>query len=455
MTRVLHVSPADSDGGANVGAYKLHKAVQATGIESLMLVLRKYTDDPSVLTRSGKSSRPLDNLRDPLDRVPLRFYDWNPSNWWTVGWLPYDITEAVDYLRPDVVQFHWAGRGAAPIRTVAKLRHYPLVWTLRDMWPFTGGCHYSGDCLGFLRGCGHCPQLGSSSRFDISRWQWRHKHHHWKGVPIQFIALSNWMAELARKSPLTFGNDVTVIPNGVDLERFKPIDRTAARAAWNLPADRKVILFGALHGAQDPRKGFSYLADALRKLGASAWKDRIMAVVFGGQAAAEDFGFPIRYVGRLHDDVSLSMLYSCADVMVVPSVYENAAKTALESLACGTPVVAFANTGQFDIVDHQINGYLAENLSSDDLAWGLAWCLERSGAGSELSLQAREKALKRFDIRKIAHRHLELYDQLLSMRRRGVANMDVPAAAPEPAPEREDISTGQQAGMRPHNRRVS
>src|SRR5690606_2749118 len=331
MTRVLHISPADYDGGANVGAYKLHKAVQATGVESLMLVLRKYTNDPSVLTRSGKPSRPLDNLRDPLDRLPLRFYDWHPGNWFTVGWLPYDIKEAVDYLRPDIVQFHWAGRGAAPIRTIAQLRHYPLVWTLRDMWPITGGCHYSGECFKFTSGCGECPQLGSNSRYDVSRWQWRQKHRHWQGVPIQFVALSNWLADLARRRPLTFGNDVTVIPNGVDLERFKPIDRAAARAAWNLPPDRKIILFGALHGAQDPRKGFTYLAEALRKLGTSPWKDRVMAVVFGGQGSDEDYGFPIRFVGRLHDDVSLAMLYSCADVMVVPSVYENAAKTALES----------------------------------------------------------------------------------------------------------------------------
>src|SRR5690606_11204368 len=188
--------------------------------------------------------------------------------------------------------------------------------------------------------------------------------------------------------------------------------------------------------AQDPRKGFTYLAEALRKLGTSPWKDRVMAVVFGGQGSDEDYGFPIRFVGRLHDDVSLAMLYSCADVMVVPSVYENAAKTALESLACGTPVVAFANTGQFDIVDHKVNGYLAENLSSDDLAEGLAWCLERSGAGSEPSLRAREKALRRFDIRKIAHRHLELYEQLLSTRRRDAANTDMPLSPEAETPRR-------------------
>ncbi|HEX6958881.1 MAG TPA: glycosyltransferase family 4 protein [Ferrovibrio sp.] len=414
MIRVLHVSPTDGDGGAAVGAYNLHKAVQQAGIDSTMLVLRKYGRDPSVVTRRGTQKALLDSLRDPLDRLPLQFYRWEPHNWWSVGWLPFDIKATVDRLRPDIVHFHWAGRGAVPIRTIARLQDYPLVWTLRDMWPLTGGCHYAGECSRYTSGCGSCPQLGSRSDFDISRWQWRRKHRYWRDAAITFVPLSNWMAACARQSPLTFKNEITVIPNGVNVDRFKPLDQAMARAVWGLPMDRKVVLFGALHGVKDPRKGFGYLAKALRLLMAQGWEDRLIAVAFGGEGGDDQLGFPIRYVGRLHDDVSIALLYACADVMVVPSIYENAAKTALEAMSCGTPVAAFANTGQVDIVDHKINGYLAENLSADDLARGIAWCLEHGGPGSALSQQAREKVLRHFDISKIARQHVALYERLLA-----------------------------------------
>lgn len=417
MMRVVHVSPTDLEGGAPKGTYNLHKALQAAGVDSRMLVLRKISDDPSVVTRAQKDSVAYAALRDRLDRLPLKLYDWKRHNWWSVGWLPFDIRESIRRLAPDIVQFHWAGRGAIPIGTLPSLRPYPLVWSLRDMWPLTGGCHYSGDCLKFVSGCGRCPQLGSNARYDLSRWQWRRKYRAWRKVSVTYIALSNWMARCARDSPLTFGNEVVVIPNGIDVRRFSPTDKATARAAWGLPADRRVIMFGAFHSLTDPRKGFAYLAEALRMLAQQGWAERATVVVFGADHGAVDTGLPVRCVGVVQDEASLALLYSCADVMVVPSVHENAAKTAIEALACGVPVTAFANTGQFDLVDHKLNGYLAENLSAADLARGIAWCLERMEQDSELSRAARAKAVSCFDINEIAVRHVGLYERLLAARR--------------------------------------
>jgi glycosyltransferase involved in cell wall biosynthesis len=429
MIRVVHVSPTDLEGGAPKGTYNLHRALQAAGVDSRMLVLRKMSDDPSVVMRARRGSIAYAALRDRLDRLPLNFYDWHRHNWWSVGWLPFDIRKAIKRLAPDIVQFHWAGRGAIPIGTLADLKAYPLVWSLRDMWPITGGCHYSGDCLKFVSGCGRCPQLGSKARYDLSRWQWRRKHRAWGGVPVTYIALSNWMARCALDSPLTFGNEVVVIPNGIDVRRFAPSDKATARAKWGLPADRSVIMFGALHSLTDPRKGFAYLAEALRTLARQGWGERATAVVFGADHGAADTGLPARYVGVVQDEASLAQLYSCADVMVVPSVHENAAKTAIEALACGVPVTAFANTGQFDLVDHKVNGYLAENLAAADLARGIAWCLERMQMSDHLSLAARAKAVGCFDIDEIAIRHIGLYERLLAARRESSKDAAVSDAA--------------------------
>lgn len=407
-------------GGAARGAYGLHKALQDANVDSKMLVLRKYSDDPSVLTKGGARGPNIlrQAVRDRLDRLPLRMYDWDPANWWTVGWLPFNIVQDIEALNPDIVHFHWAGRGAAPIRMLPRIAHYPLVWTLRDMWPLTGGCHYAGDCERFVTGCGQCPQLGSKTDFDISAWQWRRKRRAWRDVKVSYVAPSGWMAEFAKASPLLRGSEVHTIPNGVDVARFKPIDRTSACAAWDLRPDRQIVLFGAINSTGDPRKGFRYLVEAMQELAGRGWDKRVTVAVFGAAEIPDvDLGCETRYIGTLRDDISLALLYSCADVMVVPSVQENAGKTAIEAMSCGAPVVAFANTGQVEIVDHKVTGYLAENLSSGDLAQGIEWCLERNQRDDSLARQARERVLRLFDIRTIAQRYVSLYETLLTRRR--------------------------------------
>jgi len=178
--RILHLSPTDTEGGAAKGAYNLHMALRDAGIDSLMLVQRKYGDDASVFTATNSDGVMYEGLRDRLDRLPLRLYDWTRQSWWTVGWLPFDLSGAISRLKPDVVHFHWSGRGAAPIGMMRRLNDYAIVWTLRDIWPLTGGCHYTHGCAKLYTGCGACPQLGSNTAFDISRWQWRRS-----SVPIR------------------------------------------------------------------------------------------------------------------------------------------------------------------------------------------------------------------------------------------------------------------------------
>jgi glycosyltransferase involved in cell wall biosynthesis len=395
----------------------LHRALLSSGVDSLMYVARKYGDDASVIGRTGNISVIRNALRDRLDRVPLRFYEWDASRWWTVGWLPFDISRQVAAIQPDIVHFHWTGRGITPIGALRRLKSYRLVWSLRDMWPLTGGCHYAGDCERFLTGCGRCPQLGSRSSLDLSSWQWRRKERAWRDLSIGFVAASTWMARLAERSPLTGDNPVRVIPNGINMNVFKPIDKMAARDAWDLPRDRRIILYGAINSTTDPRKGFSHLVEALNLLKEREPDSNAMVVVFGASGGTADMGHLTRYMGTLKDDLALALLYSAADVMVVPSLQENAGKTAMEAMACGVPVVAFANSGQIDIVDHQQNGYLAENRSASSLADGMAWCLETSAVNDRLSARARQKALRRFDAQGNARQYMALYEEMLTRRR--------------------------------------
>lgn len=427
--RVLHIAPTDIGGGADKGSYGLHLGLRARGVDSQMLVMRKYGDDPTVATLYPGHFTFVQGLRSVLDRVPLHFYDWSRENWWTTGWLPFDISPAIRRFEPDVINFHWAGRGLAPISLLSRLADYNIVWTLRDMWALTGGCHYSHGCEGYMSGCGRCPQLGSRTSSDLSSWQWRRKQRAWKDIAITYVAMSNWMAEMARRAPLAFANEVKVIPNGIDTKRFRPADKAACRRLWDLPQDRQVILFGALNAHRDRRKGLHHLARALGIMAAQGWGERASVVIYGADHLDLGVRMPVRFVGSIHDQFSLATLYSTADVMVVPSEEENMGKTALEAMASAVPVVAFANTGQFDVVDHKVNGYLAQNLSVEDLAAGIVWCLDQARESDALGAAARRKAEDRFDIGTIADTYAELYHSLASSKRTAGKTVPSPSAS--------------------------
>jgi glycosyltransferase involved in cell wall biosynthesis len=223
------------------------------------------------------------------------------------------------------------------------------------------------------------------------------------------------MATCAASSSLFAGLRVETIPFGLDTRLYRPIDKTTARELLQLPQDRSLVLFGALAATKDQRKGFHLLTAALQHLRQTAWQDRIEVVIAGASRPATpvDMGFRAHYLGHLHDDLTLALAYSAADVMVVPSTQESFGQTASEALACGTPVVAFRATGLMDIVDHQQNGYLAQPYESGDLANGIAWILEDRTRYAQLCHQARRKAERHFTLALQAHRYLSLLNDML------------------------------------------
>ncbi len=222
------------------------------------------------------------------------------------------------------------------------------------MWAFTGGCHCSNNCDRFQQDCGNCPQLNRMGENDLSRSILRRKKEAWNGLDITIVTPSNWLAECAKESSLFKNWRIEIIYNGLDLNLFKPINKITACEIWNLPINKKLILFGAMSATSDYNKGFDLLYKGLKQL-AVKWSGKAELVVFGAGEPENtpDFGLPVHYLGRLHDDVSLALLYSAADVMVVPSRQEAFGQTASESLTCGTPVVSFGSTGLLDIVDNK------------------------------------------------------------------------------------------------------
>ncbi len=414
--RVLHLSTFDTGSGAARGSQWLHEALQRRDIDSLMVVGKKIGDADTVHRLPGALPRFVTRVRMRLDDLPLRAYRTTDDSFWSLGWLPARFDRLVREFDPDIIHLHWVGGGFLPISALKQFSR-PIVWTLRDMWPFTGGCHYTAGCEKYQQACGACPQLRSSYELDLSRMIWRHKHRHWRDLDLWLVPISQWLGDCAAASPLLGRYPVTIIPNGLDISTFNPTDRSLARAQWNLPQNRPIAVYGAINATRDPRKGFTELCEALRVLAADQRAQGMLLVVFGddtGNGQISDIGIETRHVGYIDDNARLSTLYASADVAVMPSLQEAFGKTLIEAMACGTPVVAFDAGGPRDIVSHGVDGYLARPFSPEDLAQGVIWCFEQSSRGANLGDAARLKVNAEFDIEVVANRYKALYRSILA-----------------------------------------
>ncbi len=371
--RILHLSFSDTYDGAGRAAYRLHTGLCSYGYDSRMLVQHRHLNDPSVhAAPHGRLQRYLPTY---LDHLPLLVYPQRRIfAGWSVGWRMNHLPRLVAAHNPDIIHLHWMGNGYLPIRALAAFGR-PLVWTLHDMGPFTGGCHYDAGCGRYAQGCGACPQLGSHHPHDLSAWCVQQKRAAWDDLPLTLVAPSQWMSTCARRSSVLAQYRCVVIPNGLDLQRFRPQPKATARAALGLPLDRDLLLFGANNSLTDPRKGAVLLEAALHQAREDGSLDHAAAVIFGAAAPARFAGLPTHSMGYINDEERLATLYAAADLFIAPSVQDNFPNTVLEALACGTPVVAFGVGGLIDMIQHQQSGYLAQPGNPSDLANGIAWVL--------------------------------------------------------------------------------
>ncbi len=411
--KILHVNINEMAGGASRAAHRLYTGLRTIGQDARMLVLRRTTRDPNVITL------PMTRLQQTIRRRTLRYerpsrrrYPAYKGTPWSVGWFSTPVPKFVARTQPDIVHLHWIGDGYVSVEAVAQMGR-PIIWTLHDMWALTGGCHYAGDCTRYQQMCGACPQLGSTQLRDLSRSTWTQKRRYWLELNLTLVAPSRWMAEAVQSSWLMGGFRLETIPNGIDTQTYRPFNRAFAREVLNLPPDKKLVLFGA-YRVDDERKGLDHLTKALRLLNGAR---SIELVIFGESQVIPHLGLKVHNIGTLDDDRILALLYSAVDVFVAPSVQDNLPNTVMEALACGTPTVAFNVGGLPDMIDHRQNGYLAQPFDPDDLATGIRWVLEDADRHARLSAQARSDAVARFDVEKIAARYLALYTDVTRPRK--------------------------------------
>lgn len=416
---VLHVSTSDIDGGAAIAASRLHAALKNHGFASRMAVRHRKSSDDDIMACADTGHRRrfgerLEAIRYAFERK-MTAKSVSPS----LAYFSDDRVPGPDLLAAcpltDVLNLHWVANFLDYQKFFARIpRGQPLVWTLHDMAPMTGGCHYAMDCDRFTKSCGACPLLGSSNARDLTR-----RIHDRKAEALarlapettRIVAPSQWLADEARRSSLLGRFDVEVVPNGLDVGTFTPRDRRVARDVLGLPHDAHVVLFAA-DAVDDHRKGMDLLLEAISGLDT---RSPVVLAAMGASGAQVPEGSVS--LGRIENIHLMSYVYSAADLFVLPTRADNLPNVLLEAMACGVPCVSFDVGGVPDAVRHQETGLLSPAEDVAGLRSNIKCLLEDAVLRERMGANSRHVAETEFASHHIAARYAKLYAELIEASR--------------------------------------
>ena len=405
---VLHINQSDIGGGAAIAGYRLHQGLLACGIDSKLLVGNTTTQSdrvdqaaPTFFTSTEKAlwritSRLGLNHIHRLSSLDIPNHDW--------------------YQAADILNLHNLHTGYFNYLALSKLTATkPAVFTLHDMWSFTGHCAYSYDCSKWQTGCGQCPYPNTypAIRRDATRLEWHLKDRVYSCSDLTIVTPSRWLTEQAQTSMLK-RFPIHHIPYGIDTEAYRPLDPELCRRTLGLSSDKNVLLFGA-DSLTDSRKGGDLLREALMRL-PTALKAETIVLTFGGggEAIADTIGIETLSLGYISSDRLKAVAYSAADLFLFPTRADNLPLVLQESMACGTPMVSFRIGGVPDLVRPGITGYLAQPENAQNLAVGIEQLLSDRALREQMSQNCREIALREYPLNLQAERYISLYKEALN-----------------------------------------
>lgn len=413
--KILLLNTSERRGGAAVASHRLMRALQKQGVEAKMLVRDKQTEDDSVIPVSSSAwGKQMDFMRFAWERLVIFICNcFSRKNLFRVSIANTgtDITCLSEFWEADVIHIHWINQGFLSLSGIRKIidSGKPIVWTLHDMWPCTGICHYPADCWAYRDDmCSGCPML-MHLVWDLSHQVFREKARMaWEKV--HFVGCSQWITCLGKASRLLQNAHFHSIPNPIDTSIFHPREKVKVREMLGLPPDKRLVLFGAAR-MSEKRKGASYLIDACRILASDS---SIELVLMGDSGEELKDMLPVKAytLGYLADAEQIAKAYSCADLFVIPSLEDNLPNTLMEAMACGTPCVGFDTGGIPEMIDHLENGYVAKYQDAEDLARGIRWVIDYPDKVS-LTSACVEKVRRCYAEEVVSGQYIRLYQELL------------------------------------------
>lgn len=405
---VLHIVAGDLSGGAAKGAYNLHLAQLDININSFIITNGKnYLKTKNIESLSDNFFvRAKLSFLTKVFNLKKLFYINKNKRIFSTGFDGIDITKHYLYKKADIINLHWVN-GLLNISSIKNISK-PIVWTIRDMWPMTGGCHYvMNNCKRFKKKCGYCPQLKSTKLNDLSNQVLQNKIMSYNKKNITIVGLSKWISSQAELSSVFKNFPIYTIGNYINSKQFYPLNKCFSKKKLKLPTNKKIITFGA-QNVLDFYKGFDLFLEALKNVESKDFH----ILIFGKLNDSRINQFNHTSLGFISKISDLRTIYSASDLYVSSSRYESFGKSIAEALACGTPSVIFGQTGSEDIVSHKVDGYIATPYCSKDLAKGIDWILENKNNKNFLNLTVK-KISKKFNSKKIANDYKKLYKKIL------------------------------------------
>lgn len=415
--RVLIINTSERTGGAAIAANRLMDALRNNGIQAKMLVRDKQTNQVTVIGLKKSWWKVWQFLWERI--VIWKANHFKKHNLFEVDIANTgtDITTLPEFTQAEVVHLHWVNQGMLSLKDIRRIidSGKPIVWTMHDMWPFTGICHYAGECKKYTSQCEHCPVLYKGHKKDLAYQTFRKKEKVLKGSHISFVACSQWLERMAKQCHLLQNQFVTNIPNAINTNLFKPRDKANAREKLHLPLDKKLLLFGSVK-TTDKRKGIDYLVEACKILSSTQpqFCQNLGVVILGKQSELYEslFPFPIYSLGYVNNEKELVDIYNAVDLYVTPSLQDNLPNTIMEAMACGVPCVGFNVGGIPEMIDHLHNGYVADYKSAEDFANGILWTLDE-GEYQSLSEEAHRKVSSSYSESTIARKYIHIYNKII------------------------------------------
>jgi glycosyltransferase involved in cell wall biosynthesis len=417
IVKIVHLTESIKLGKASEFVWTLHKGLLNEGIDSKIIsTCSDIHDDTISLVRPYGviRQRILEFLR--MKRITFIFNQKEPYvGLFTGDESHYNIGAMPELYQADIVHLHWITGfiNILPFFKQLNPQKQKVVWTLHDINPLSGGCHLAYDCLEFKYECSNCPYLKYNSCNPLLAnriWEKKMKAYgRMPNVSLHFIAPSSWMNNNARMSSLGAANKTHIIPHGIDTTIFYKHDKMLMRNKYNIPRDKFVILFVSEH-MHNYNKSLDLLVQSISTL----HKD-IVLVTCGNPDEYTNNIVPHIHLGFIKDKLKLAQIYSSADCSVVMSRTESFGLTALESIACGTPVLATDVGGLSDIIDDRVTGLLIRDRNSITVKEAVIQMITLVN-DNKFKQDAFIDAVKnKFTIRKFVSNHVHVYKEIYNI----------------------------------------
>jgi glycosyltransferase involved in cell wall biosynthesis len=419
--KILHICTYDR-GGAAKACLRLHEGLLNADIDSKVLVKVKtqnsipdvYIYDPDIVSFMSKFKRKFlrilkeFKLYDIFNAQQQKFITSRRLLKMEMVSFPnsnIDITNNKWFKEADIIHLHWVAN-FMDYPSFFKKCTKPIVWTLHDMNPFLGGEHYDEKYLGINENGFPIPRKITTEEKQISKKITALKIASIaNNQNLHIVTPSEWMKIECEKSAVLGRFHIDKILYGINSEIFQPRDKNYSRNLLGISNNKKVILFCA-DSISNTRKGYEYLLRALVKINI----ENIILCSIGNKSDTLLRKEDVMELGIIHDERLMSIIYSAADVFIIPSLMDNLPNTVIESLICGIPVISFPIGGLPDMIEHKKNGYIADEISVNALVLAINYFFEEGVEWS--SEEIRKYSVAKFDLSVQANNMIKLYKSI-------------------------------------------